>query len=313
MAVRIIRSGMLSTIQDKGRFGYSNQGIPVAGAMDLKSLQQANILLGNEPYEAAIECTMMGPEIEFLSDCLFTITGADMEPKLNGSDIPLYRVLLGRKGDHLSMGVARKGVRSYLAFAGGLKIPSILGSKSTDLRCGTGGFNGRRLLDQDVIELMNPKISLPNMYKRYENIMIDSQYEIIVRVMLGPQRETFTEQGIQTFLSTSYRILEDSNRMGYRLDGETIEYRDSVDIISDGIVYGSIQVTTSGMPIVMMADHQTTGGYAKIATVISTDLPLLAQQRVGTYVRFQEVSIKEAIKIARRERRVLKRFKRDTN
>ena len=144
MAVRIIRAGMLSTIQDKGRLGYSNQGISVAGAMDLKSLQQANILLGNKPSKAAIECTMMGPDLEFLSDCLFAITGADMKPKLNGRDIPLYHTILGRKGDLLSLGVAIKGVRSYIAFAGGLKIATILGSKSTDLSCGTGGFDGRR-------------------------------------------------------------------------------------------------------------------------------------------------------------------------
>ncbi|WP_455715226.1 5-oxoprolinase subunit C family protein [Anaerosporobacter sp.] len=313
MGIRIIKPGLMTTIQDGGRTGFQDQGIPVAGAMDLKSMRLANILLANKQSEAVIECTILGPDLEFLSDCLFAITGANMQPTINEQSIPLYHVILGKKGDILRMNMALDGVRSYLAFAGGLDIASVLGSKSTDLRCKIGGYEGRCLQTEDTIDFLKPTSHLVNMYKRYEDIQLLYREEITVRVLLGPQDEHFTEKGIETFLSTPYEIMQESNRMGYRLQGEAIEYQESVDIISDGITFGSIQIPSNGMPIIMMADHQTTGGYAKIATVVSVDLPLLAQHKIGSRIRFEAITLKEAQKLARKQEIEIKGFRHLTN
>lgn len=309
MGIRLINGGLLTTVQDAGRKGHQSSGFGVSGVMDQRSYQIANMLLSNDPEEAVLEATVMGPEILFLEDNLFAVTGGDFEPTLDGKQIDNYTVYLGRKGSVLKLSFAKEGARAYIAFAGGLDIPVVMGSRSTNLKCKIGGYQGRKLEAGDEIAFRAPVTELPNMYKRYEKIREFSEKEITLRVVLGPQEDYFTEEGIHTFFNSPYKVGQESDRMGFRLEGEAIASKNGVDIISDGIAPGSIQVPASGMPIIMMADRQTTGGYAKIATVITTDLPKLAQSMPGTVVHFQQVTVEEAQKIRKKENRALKFLK----
>lgn len=311
--VQVQNGGLLTTIQDAGRYGYEHQGIPVSGAMDQTSMRLANILLGNMENEAVLECTMLGPELVFETDCLFAVTGADMQIQLNQTRLLPYHTCLGRKGDVLHLGCAANGVRSYIAFAGGICADQVLGSASTDMKCHIGGKNGRKLQAGDRLMLKAPKTELPAMYRRFEDMELQHREETMIRVIAGPQDDYFTEKGLRTFYSETYQIMQESDRMGYRLSGAAIENKSGVDIVSDGITFGSIQITASGKPIIMMADHQTTGGYAKIATVISADLPILAQLMPGDRVRFEAVTLKEARRHWKRSERQIRRFKRRTN
>ncbi|MGN1419516.1 MAG: biotin-dependent carboxyltransferase family protein [Acutalibacteraceae bacterium] len=292
MKMKILSPGLLTTVQDEGRFGYMSSGFSPNGAMDTVSLKTANILAGNAPGEGALEMTMMGITAQFDGDAVIALTGADMEPMLDGEEMPMYAAVAVKKGSKLVMKAAKKGMRAYLAVAGGFDLPYVLGSMSTNLKCSVGGFEGRKLKAGDEIPLrQSTTLSLIGRRK----IKNETKYpsEITLRVMLGPQDDYFTEKGLETFLGTTYIVTDKSDRMGIRLDGEKIESKNGVDIISDGIVTGSVQIPASGTPIIMMADRQTTGGYAKAATVISADLPIIAQARPGTKIHFSAVSAKE--------------------
>lgn len=291
--IKIIKPGLFTTVQDSGRMGLQRYGIPVAGAMDDFSFRTANILVGNHENSAALETTFMGPSIEIEFDGLIAITGANMEPKLNDNKIRMWRSIEVHKGDNLVFSGASEGLRSYIAFGGGLGVPEILKSRSTYVRGSLGGHNGRKLMEGDEIPVDSSnsnaeagKFIYPGYIPRYIK-------ENMVRVILGPQDDHFSPEVIETFLSSPYKITAEADRMGYRLEGPTLTHVKGPDIISDGIVFGSVQVPGHGSPIVMMADRQTTGGYTKIATVISADLPLLAQMGPGDTINFQEVSIEE--------------------
>jgi biotin-dependent carboxylase-like uncharacterized protein len=309
MGIKIINGGLMTTVQDRGRFGYQCSGFAPSGVMDERSLAIANLLLGQDEGEAALETTLMGPEILFEEENLFVVTGGDQQPTLNGTAIPMYQVVHAAKGDVLKFGMAKEGVRAYIAFAGGLDIPVVMGSRSTNLKCGIGGMEGRKLIPGDQIGFRVPKSTLPGLEKRKVDIHDFSGHAVTLRVVFGPQEDAFTEEGIRTFLNSEYKVNLASDRMGYRLDGPAIAYHDTVDIISDGIAPGSIQVPSAGTPIIMMADRQTTGGYAKIATVIGVDLPKLAQRMPGDAVRFQKVTIQEAQKLYRAEQRWRQKLK----
>lgn len=313
MGIKVLSGGALTTIQDAGREGYQDAGFSVSGVMDYRAFRMANMLLGNREGEAVLEASLMGPKIMFTQDNLFTVTGGDLDAKLNGKKIELYAVQLGRKGDVLEFGFAREGARAYIAFAGGMDIPMVMGSKSTNLKCRIGGFQGRKLEAGDELTFSEPKTTLKNMYKRYEHVREYHQREIILRVVMGPQEDYFTEKGIAAFLESEYRVSEENDRMGCRMLGPAIESRAGVDIISDGIALGSIQIPKSGMPIIMMADRQTTGGYAKIATVIRVDIPKLAQRVTGDRIHFQQVTVEEAARLLKKEERELRRFYRRVN
>jgi len=313
MGIQVLQGGALTTVQDAGRIGYQNAGFSVSGVMDYRAFRMANMLLGNPEGEAVLEASLMGPKLIFTEDNLFTITGGDLNPRLNGKKIELYAVLLGKKGDVLELGFATEGARAYIAFAGGMDIPVVMGSKSTNLKCKIGGFQGRKLEAGDEIAFLEPKTELKNMYKRYEHVREYAEKEITLRVVMGPQDDYFTEQGIHTFLESEYTVSEEYDRMGCRMLGPAIESKSGVDIISDGIGLGSIQIPTSGTPIIMMADRQTTGGYAKIATVIRVDIPKLAQRVPGDKIHFKQVTVEEAAKLLKQEERELKRFYRKVN
>jgi len=304
-SIRIVKPGLFTTIQDNGRMGFQRYGMPVAGAMDDFSFRVANILVGNDQYEAVLEATFMGPTIEIGFDGFIAITGANMSPKLNGNDIKMWRNIQVRKGDVLALSGASEGVRTYIAFGGGLDVPKIMNSKSTYVRGNLGGFKGRKLQEGDEI-LVDTSKSKAEAGKYVSPVYIPRYSKNnIVRVVLGPQDDHFPPESIETFLNSEYKITAEADRMGYRLDGPKLTHVKGPDIISDGIVFGSVQVPGHGSPIVMMADRQTTGGYTKIATVIWADLPTIAQMGPGDTVGFQSVSIEEAQEILEQYERTI--------
>ena len=294
MGIKFANGGFITTIQDMGRTGYQEFGVPAAGVMDTLSFRKANILVGNDENEAALEVTLMGPMFTFTSDNIIAVTGGDLGAKINGKDIPMYQAILAKKGDTMSFMGIKSGSRAYVAFAGGLDIPVVMGSKSTHMKSNLGGFEGRKLGPGDEIEFTAPKTTLPNMSRRVLPADDFSKASCELRVILGPQDDCFTEKGIQTFLSSTYTLTNEADRMGLRFEGEKIEHKNGGDIITDGISFGAVQVPSHGQPIVMMADHQTTGGYTKIAGVISVDLPKAAQLKPGCKVTFRAVTVEEA-------------------
>lgn len=292
----VLDGGMLSSLQDRGRAGYQQYGVPVAGSMDFQAMETANLLVGNGADEAVIEMTVNGGSYLAQGDLVVAVFGANMPMTVDGRPVRAGRAFLLKDGSELSIGNAKAGLRAYMAVRGGFNIKEVMGSKSTYLQGKIGGFEGRKLQKDDLLCLAEEGFepgdlfSLPQDYmdKYYEDLAKNSK-EAEIRVVEGPQEEAFTEEGLRTFYNSTYTISNNSNRMGYRLDGEKIEHVKGADIISDGIMFGSIQVPGDGLPLIMMADHQTTGGYTKIACVITPDLPKLAQLGPGARIRFKRV------------------------
>ena len=294
--IKILDAGLLTTVQDLGRYGFQRYGVSASGVMDEYSAKIANKLVGNKVGEAVLETTLKGVQIEFLQNTAVAITGGNCDVTLNGTKIELWQSYLVNRGDILKMGICRSGLRNYLAFAGGIDVPIIMNSKSTNLKAKVGGFNGRKLMAGDILSVGVGSLETPlTLNKHY---IPTYSKDIKVGVILGQQDDHFTEAGIKTFLNETYTVTQESDRMGIRLSsvsGATIEHKNGADIISDGITFGAIQVPGSGQPIVMMADRQTTGGYTKIGNVISSDLAKLAQSTPGTKVKFVEYTLEQAV------------------
>ena len=305
------KKGLLTTVQDLGRFGYQRYGMPVCGAMDPFALELGNILVGNPREEAVLEVTVLGPAIEFEEAEIFAITGGDFGPTLNGAPIETNRAYLGKAGDVLALPMARTGARAYIAFAGGLDVEAVMGSRSTCLKAGVGGLDGRAVREGDRIGLRSPSGWLPDLEYRAAPPELLPLYgdRVTVRFTWGPQDDLFSPAGRRTFTRSEYTVSDQSDRMGYRLGGPSVERAAGSDgnIVSDGVSFGAIQIP-DGQPIVMMADRQTTGGYPKIGCVISADLPLLAQLKAGDRVRFRPVSVAAAQAVYRRQRQALDRL-----
>ncbi len=294
MGIKFENGGILTTVQDGGRFGYEQYGMTPSGPMDMRSMNIANLLVGNDRGEGCLEMTLMGPTIRFTDAAVIAVTGADMQPRLNGAPLNMYAAVAVNSGDRLEFGLVREGCRTYLAVAGGMKIPELMGSKSTLLSGEFGGYSGRKLRNGDEIFLNQRITALPGMATRQTGGDSFSSAEHVLRVILGPQEDRFTKKGMETFLNEAYRVGQDFDRRGYRLEGPVIEHRTDGNIISDGLVTGSIQVPTAGEPIIMLAEHQTVGGYTKIATVITVDLPIIGQCKSGDVLRFKAVSVEKA-------------------
>ena len=305
MSITVLNPGLLTTVQDLGRVGYQQFGVSVSGVMDPRSTALANILVGNDQGEAVLECTMMGPHLQFNADNCIAITGGDLGPTLDGAAIPNYKAISVKAGQVLKFTAPRTGCRAFVAFAGGLDIPVVMGSRSTYMKAKMGGLEGRKLQKGDVIQFRAPKAQLKNQEDRMLRPEFVPKPQYTLRVVLGPQDDAFTGQGIDTFLSQTYAVTPEFDRMGCRMEGPVIEHKESGDIISDGIAFGAIQVPSSGQPIIMLCDRQTTGGYTKIANVISADFRILAQLKTGDKVRFQRVSVQEAQTALLTQRRVL--------
>ncbi len=240
--------------------------------MDSFPHRVSNLLVGNDLFEAVLEVTLLGPEIEFLEDCVIAITGGNLSPVINKKSINMWKSIHVKKGDILSFGQIKSGCRSYISFAGGIDVPLVMGSKSTYIKGKIGGYEGRSLISKDILKIGSSKDNFKSLKGRTIHLKHKPIYtnEFEVRVILGPQDDYFTDKGINTFLSSQYVITNECDRMGYRLDGEKIEHIKGADIISDGIAFGAIQIPDNGKPIIMMADRQTTGGYTKIAHIISS-------------------------------------------
>ena len=295
MGFRVLKGGLLTTVQDMGRTGFQSQGCGVGGVMDRRSFRIANLLLDNPENEAALECTLIGPTLEFTSPMIIALAGGDFRPELNDEPVRMYTALYVKKGDVLRVGSARTGRTCYIAFSNYLSVPVVLGSRSTNLKCGIGGFKGRKLEAGDYIETrISRRQYLPFFLSRTLPLHDFDSDSAAIRVVMGPQEDRFSRKGLETFLQNDYTVSADFDRMGVRLDGPFIESKTGSDIISDGIAYGAIQVPSHGKPIILLSDRQTTGGYAKIATVASVDIPKLAQRRTGDRVRFTPISVQQA-------------------
>lgn len=292
----VVKSGWLTTVQDLGRYGYQQYGVSVSGAMDSFSIIVANRLVGNPDHAAVLELTLKGPELQFRQDTVVAITGADLSPTIDGNSAPLWESIAIQRGSRLSFGKPQSGSRAYLAIAGGIDVPLVLGSRSTHCASETGGFRGRPLRAGDVLfsgALGKPRNRLIG--RRLSDQLL-SRYtrSVPLRIIPGPQQKFFSESSLSTLTAASYTVSPQSDRMGYQLTGPKIVQKGSTRCISDGTAMGALQVPPDGQPILLMADRQTTGGYPKIAVVISADLPLAAQLAPGDSVAFSPCTIAQA-------------------
>jgi len=309
--IEINNPGILSTIQDGGRYGFQGSGFQPSGCMDMRAYHDANVLVNNPVDAPVIEMLYMGITATFWTHTYIAITGAVAEIVLNGRQIKEYATYEINRGDKLEIKPASLGRFIYLAIAGGINIPKVMGSFSTNLKCKIGGFEGRPLRAGDKLPVNEYTGFFPNLYLKEMLIPFKKKDdETLLHIIWGPQDYVFTQAGKDTFTTEYYSITDESDRMGYRLDGPVVEYKDSVDILSDGIVFGSIQIPANGKPMILMADRQTTGGYAKIATVISADLHKLSQCMPGEKVRFCAVTLEEAKRINKIEEKNKRKFRR---
>ena len=303
MSLLVIRQGMLTTIQDLGRWGHQHMGVPVAGPMDWYSHRLANQLVGNDADAAALEITLIGPELEASTPATCVVQGARFEATVNGDPVDTERPFVIPAGGRVRFGARREGARATLAVAGGIDVPEELGSRSTSIISGIGPFDGRALQPGDVLPVgarnqsrflsTGRQLKLPEGGAR-------------LRVIRGPHDARFSSTALDTLLTARFTITPQSNRMGYRLEGPVLVQSGSADILSDATPIGSLQVPASGQPILLMADRQTTGGYPKICTVITADLPLAGQLAPGDWIEFRECTSSDAV-VALREREAMLR------
>jgi biotin-dependent carboxylase-like uncharacterized protein len=295
----VLSAGPATSIQDAGRFGWQRYGVGPAGAMDRRSLALANAIAGNPPGAGAIEFALAGGRFRVEGgSARVALAGAECLVKLDGANVPPLSSVTVRDGQIIEVGAARSGMFAYLAIAGGFALQPALGSLSLHHRTGVGGIEGRALRADDRLPL---KLQEPS----GQDQMLPSPpaaTAAALRVMLGPQDDYFTPDAIRTLAESAYTISDQADRMGLRLNGPILEHSaKGYNIVSDGIPTGAIQVPGNGMPLILLADRQTTGGYPKVATVISWDLPRLVQSRPGTALRFAIVDRAEAVRIAKTE------------
>ncbi len=295
-ALEVVRPGLLATVQDLGRFGYQKFGVPTSGAVDQAAFRAANLLVDNEEGAAALEATGEGPVLRACADLAVAIVGADMEPLVDGRPVESDAAIDIRIGQLLELRRARRGLRAYLAVAGGIDVPPMLGSRSTCLPAAFGGYHGRPLRRGDLLAVGSAgtrRLAVagrslpPGWWSGVGDVLT-------LRVILGPQDDQFTGEGIRALLTGTYRVMPEMDRMGVRLQGPPIAHRAGADIISDSTPLGAVQVPADGQPIILLADRQTTGGYTKIAVVIREDTYRLAQATPGQAIRFRRISMPEA-------------------
>jgi KipI family sensor histidine kinase inhibitor len=293
--VLVREPGLLTSVQDRGRQGHRRLGVSGAGPLDGPAHAAANRAVGNGPEAATLECTALGPALEFLAPVRFAVTGADLGAVLERADLGAWPVppaagILARPGNVLRFAGRRSGCRAYIALRGGIDVPAVLGARATDLQSGFGGLLGRALRAGDRLGVAQS--SAPG--TPVESAALQHASSVTVRVVLGPQADYFAGSTVASFLAGSFRLGSTSDRVGCRLEGEPVRHQGPAEILSDGMVPGSIQVPPDGQPIVMLHDGPTTGGYPKIATVVTADLPLLAQLVPGEgELRFEAVRLED--------------------
>ncbi|HEV8498886.1 MAG TPA: biotin-dependent carboxyltransferase family protein [Gemmatimonadaceae bacterium] len=311
MTLRVVGAGLQTTVQDLGRRGHQHDGVPGSGAMDRAALRVGNALVGNDDSAAALEATLIGPGIVFTEPTLIAITGGDLDPTIDGQPIPLWRAVHVRAGTKLSFGRPKIGCRAYVSVAGGIDVPMIFDSRSTYLRGQFGGHEGRALRRGDVLATQEPSAlsqsiadaiqsggqsDRPAIASWSAGFSLRMRYssEPVVRLIAGEHADLLAAPSRTRLFSASFNISASSDRMGYRLEGVELPLRTPVELLSEGVAFGTVQLPPDGMPIVLMADRQTTGGYPRIGEVASVDLPLIAQLKPGDRLRFRPISIEEA-------------------
>ena len=311
VSCRVLHAGLLTTVQDAGRLRHQRFGIPVCGAMDLVALRLGNLLVGNEESAAAIEITLLGPRLEFDTSCLIALTGADLQPIVDGERVPVGRAMQVPAGAALSFGEAERGCRAYLAAAGGVCTAEVLGSRSTYVRGGFGGVRGRALRRDDVLTFGSPsglsqrisgELAERPDARRVQVTTWGASTALVpryspapsVRLLVGEHMHMLTPESRELLFRTDFRVAAQSDRMGYRLEGPALEVSEPTELLSEGVAFGTVQLPPGGKPIILMADRQTTGGYPRIGEVASVDLPLVAQLRPGHRIRFRPISLAEA-------------------
>jgi len=299
--ITTINQGAFTTIQDEGRFGYQAYGMPSAGAMDRYACRVANLLVGNDASAAVIEMTTVGASFKFDKEQFIAVCGADMQGTVNGTPISNWSSFIVSRGSELRFDVATKGCRTYLAVRGGIDVPIVLGSRSTYTQAKVGGYEGRVLWQGDVLNIGGSSGVRVQPLKLASKYIPQYSEQINLRVILGPQDTMFIPEAIRDFFKSKYIITEQADRMGYRLKGPAIMHMGKADIVSDAVCLGAIQVPTSGMPIIMTADYKTTGGFAKLGSVIRVDLSTLAQAKPGDTIHFTQIAESEAIQALRNE------------
>ncbi|MEW9676142.1 biotin-dependent carboxyltransferase family protein [Lentibacillus sp. L22] len=318
--IKVLKPGIEATVQDNGRIGYYELGMPPSGAMDKFSYSVGNWLVGNQDGAASLEATYMGPALEFQEDATIALTGGELPPKVNGKSVSMWETLKVKSGDILSFDFVKNGARIYLSVAGGINVPEIMGSRSTYTLCGIGGFEGRSLKEGDTLHIGNDqqddvkegtKVSsefVPQYTKQHE-----------IRVVVGLCSYRLTEHSLQNFLKTEWTVTPEANRVGYRFKGEKVEFipreqpfgagSDPSNVVDLGYPVGSIQIPGGVEPIALLNDAVTGGGYVTVATITSTDLNRIAQTKTNEKVKFESVTLNQALEERNAHRSNLSKIK----
>lgn len=322
----ILKPGLLTTVQDLGRYGFQKFGVITSGAMDPVAHRIANLLVGNEESSPTLEITMLGPAIQFQEDSLIAICGGNLAPEIDGNPVHLWRSIFIKKESILRFPQRKADCRAYLAVAGGFQIPKVMNSRSTYLRANLGGFKGRALQGNDQIPFgplskLSYEILTSLEKKLTHNKFVEATWTIAadlipdysenpaIRVMKGRQFHLFTKESQDKLYTEPFVVSPQSDRMGFRLKGPTLALDQTEEMISEAVGFGTIQVPADGNPIVLLADRQTTGGYPKIAQIATVDLPLIAQTKPGDSLRFIDISHSYAQQILIKREMKLKELK----
>lgn len=326
MSITVLKPGLLTTIQDMGRPCYQKYGVIVSGAMDTYSARLSNIIVGNLENEAALEITLIGPSLKLEKGTLFSLTGANLSPTINGKSIPIGRAIYLINDCILEFGTCINGCRLYLAVAGGFDIPIVMNSKSTYLRAGFGGFKGRALKKNDVLKIGTKSEVSTKIIKTFNGdttFVLSSWYlksfidinseNTVIMVFEGRNFKDFKEESIKKFFSTKFTVSNNSDRMGYKLFGEKIELKHALEMISEPVNLGTIQIPPDGNPIILLADRQTTGGYPKIVNVASVDIQKIAQLKPKDKITFKKITLEEAEQLYFERETVIRKLKESIN
>lgn len=315
MEMLVARAGFLTSVQDLGRTGYRQSGVSLGGALDSFALRVANLLVGNEESAAGLEITLNGLQLRFADERIVAWCGGEFDVRVGSTSVPAGHAALMNAGEELKFNHPKTGCRCWIAISGGIDVPTVLGSRSTDLRASFGGFEGRALRDGDEVPLGNFRrlqtaaAGRISSWSAPEPWLQTASANPVLQVIRGADWDRFNDVTIHGFTNEAFAVSPDSDRMGVRFDGPELQRSDDVDLTSEAVAPGTIQVPPSGKPILLLGDCQTIGGYPKIAHVITVDLSVAAQLRAGDHVRFSEVSLTDAHRLLLQHDRELERFR----